>query len=95
MTHYNLEKTFQEFKERFAFMTDSGLIKVFNREVDGHGWVSARGAYLVALQEEISKRDFDNSAVGGKNQAFPGKRKIKLEGKKILFVDEKEQRLKS
>ena len=53
----------QQFKESFQENTDQELIAIFNRYVGNRGWCSAKGIYLAALREEISKRDFDNTGI--------------------------------
>ncbi|NLA64049.1 MAG: hypothetical protein GX857_12710 [Bacteroidales bacterium] len=53
----------QQFKESFQENTDQELIAIFNRYVGNRGWCSAKGIYLAALREEISKRDFDNTSI--------------------------------
>ena len=53
----------QELKESFQENTDQELIAIFNQYVGNRGWCSAKGIYLAALREEITKRDFNNSGI--------------------------------
>ena len=53
----------KQFKESFQENTDQELIAIFNRYVGNRGWCSAKGVYLAALREEITKRNFDNTAI--------------------------------
>jgi hypothetical protein len=73
----DLRDLYEEFRDRFRASTDQELIDAFNREVDKAGWVSARGAYLAALQDEFTARGFDFSAIGSQ-RALSLRRKIRL-----------------
>jgi hypothetical protein len=73
---------YQEFRKRFAAMSDEELIGAFNREVGNPGWVASRGFYLLALHDEFENRGFDYSAIGSKG-GLSLRNTIKLAGKKI------------
>ena len=53
----------KQFEESFQEKTDQELIAIFNQYVGNSGWCSAKGVYLAALREEITKRDFDNTGI--------------------------------
>ena len=57
---------FNEFKERFQKMNDEQLIATYNEDIKKQGWVSARGRFHAALQEEFVKRGIDIKTIGKK-----------------------------
>ena len=74
-----------EFRAALSNETDEELVASLNGQVGNPGWVSARGRYLVALHEELGTRGFDTSAVGGL-LSIPGRRKFRLEGKRLTYA---------
>lgn len=66
-------------------MSEEELVEAFNHEVGNPGWVSARGEYLFALQEEFGKREIDFSAIGDKTRMSVAN-KIGLSEKTIVVI---------
>jgi hypothetical protein len=52
-----------EFRERFAKMTNGQLIDALNGQANNAGWVSARASYLAALRNEFERRGYDYRSV--------------------------------
>jgi len=76
-----------KFKERLSGLTDRELIDAFNIQVGVHGWVSTRGHYLLAIQEEMISRGFDITEVssnGKSSGTLSLLNRIKLVGKKLI-----------
>jgi hypothetical protein len=86
MTDKSDAPTLEEYRERLSSKSDMDLIEALNQEVGNPGWVSARGRYLVALNEVLHSRDFNLSAVDGLT-AIPGRRKFRLDGKLLFYAD--------
>lgn len=74
------------FKERLAALNDRELVEAFNVQVDVRGWVSTRGHYLLAIQEEMVERGFDITEIssnGTTSGTLSLSHRIQLEGKKL------------
>tara|TARA_B100001750_G_scaffold86185_1_gene67997 strand:+ start:275 stop:736 length:462 start_codon:yes stop_codon:yes gene_type:complete len=84
------EKVNKEYKQRCSEMSDSKLIKAFNREVGCSGWGTHRSYYLGNLSREINIR-FDTSEIqtfnnDGSYAATSYANKIYLKNKKIYKI---------
>jgi hypothetical protein len=51
----------KETRAYLSALSDEALIERFNREAGSLGWNNARSQFLICLQEEIQKRNFDSS----------------------------------
>jgi hypothetical protein len=79
-----------EMRERLQAMADTELVEALNRHVGNQGWVSARGVYLMVLQEVLISR-FDCTAVDCLAHV-PGKRKFALIENRLVYADEGRRR---
>lgn len=79
-------RNYDTFMVRFLAMSDVQLIDAFNREVGNDGWVSARAAYLAALQDEFQRRDYDYSAIDDETR-LSLRCKLQLQGRTIGPLD--------
>lgn len=55
-----LEQKYERFTERFQGLTDEGLIQTRENDRGNPGWVSTRGAFVVALRDEYQRRNLSN-----------------------------------
>ena len=85
-----LDRYYQDFRQRFSQMSEEELIEAFNREVGNPGWVSVRGEYLFALQEEFARREIDFSAIGDETRMSLAN-KIGLSEKTIIVLPPPEE----
>lgn len=75
------------FKQRLGSLSDQELVNAFNTQVDVRGWVSTRGHYLLAIQEEMMDRGFDIveiSSNGKSTGTLSLSNRIQLVGKKLM-----------
>ena len=79
------QQHFEEFSKIFSDLSDNEIIERFNLEIGNKGWVSARGAYLVALQQEFRRRDWDYSDIGDE-KSLSLKNMVKLCDKKLIII---------
>jgi len=82
----NGHEIFEEYVKKFKVKSDQEIIELFNRQVGIPGWCTSRASHIAAIRHEMKRRGFDYSKVGGQGR-LSFNRKIKLAGKKVLFVD--------
>lgn len=63
MSTVDLETVFEEFKNRFAAMSDEAVIEAFNSDVGNPGWTGARGAFHKALLQDFQRRGWNCDAI--------------------------------
>ena len=51
------QKNYIEFKERFRNMDDKELVDTYANDMRKPGWVSSRSYFLLALKQELNKRN--------------------------------------
>lgn len=61
-------------------------MEMFNHEVGITPWGNARADYLYAMRNEFLRRDFDRSLIITE-QTFCFAKKIKLENRKVIFIE--------
>jgi len=83
-----LENYFQEKLINLRLMSNLEIIDCFNREVGCNGWTGTRGAYLEALSRSFRERDLTLDETVFLEGAMCIKRKIKLEGNKVIPIDD-------
>jgi len=83
-----LQKFYQEHLELLRSESIQKLIDNFNREVDCKGWTGTRGAYLKALNDAFQERDLSLDKTVFIQGDMSLRRKIKLEGNRIIPLDE-------
>ena len=82
-----LEQFYQEHLETFRLKQIHEIIECFNREVGCNGWTGTRGAYLNALSDAFKERDLFLDETVFLQNGLSIRRKIKLEGNKIIPID--------
>jgi hypothetical protein len=55
-----LAEKYERLTERFQDLTDEELIQTRENDRGNPGWVSTRGAYVVALRDEYQRRNLSN-----------------------------------
>ena len=83
-----MEMRENEFVDGLRNMNDQELVDRFNKEVGVTVWVSARGRFLSALRDEIFSRGWIFPEGIDREGGLSLKKKIKLEGNQISFVEE-------
>ncbi len=73
----------QTFTTALDALSNQELIDRFNQEVGNSGWTGSRGAFLVALSRQFTKRGIDFSLIGD-GFSLSLKNNIQLDGKVIL-----------
>lgn len=86
-----MEMRENEFVDGLRNMTDKELVERLNKEVGVTVWVSARGRFLSALRDEIFSRGWLFPEGIHRQCGLPFKRKIKLDGKLVKFLEEKQK----
>jgi len=81
-----LENYFQEHLSNFRLKSNLEIVDCFNREVGCNGWTGTRGAYLEALSRSFRERDLTLDETVFLKDAMSIRRKIKLEGNKVIPV---------
>lgn len=84
------QKLFEEYQLRFDSFTDEEIIEAFNSQVGNGGTGTAKMTYLRAIRSQLIKRNIDFSEVGDE-RTMSYKRKVNLNGKKIVIVENKGQ----
>ncbi|NLR93740.1 hypothetical protein [Flammeovirga agarivorans] len=72
--------------EKLSSLSDDELIHSFNKEVGNLGWTSTRGAYLSALNDAISQRNFKGTPLIIKGGRMSIKRHISLRNNQLELV---------
>ena len=83
-----LENYFQEHLNNFRLKSNLEIVDCFNREVGCNGWTGTRGAYLEALSRSFRERDLILDETVFLKGAMSIKRKVKLEGNKVVPIDD-------
>jgi hypothetical protein len=82
----NGKEYYNKFCKELNQLSNSDLIKEFNREVGINGWTTARASFLAAIHSEFNRREFDYSEIGdAKSLSF--KNKVVLNGSKITIAN--------
>lgn len=55
-----LLQKYERFSERFQGLSDEELVETRERDRHNPGWVSTRGAFVVALRDEYQRRNLSN-----------------------------------
>lgn len=55
-----LAQKYERFTDRFRSLTDEELIQTREKDRGNPGWVSTRGAFVVALRDEYRRRNLSN-----------------------------------
>lgn len=83
----DLVKRFSDF---FREKSNQDLVDIFNKEVDVKGWVGARGAYLIALNDEFVRRNIDVGLIADFTNSGEAtislKYKVKILGDRLVYL---------
>ena len=88
-----MEMIENEFVDGLRNMNDQELVERLNKEVGVTVWVSARGRFLSALRDEIFSRGWIFPEGINRQCGLPFKKKIRLDGQLVNFVEEELQGL--
>jgi len=81
----NGQEYYEKYKKEMDLYSDEKLIEIFNQQVGVKAWGTARASYLSAVSEQLSKRDFDSSAINNE-ESTSWRCKIKLENNIIVVL---------
>ena len=76
-----------EYKIRFEIYSDQEVIDAFNSQVENHGSIGVKMAYLGVIKENLIKRSIDFSSVGDR-LSMSYANCVVLKGKKLYVLDE-------
>lgn len=77
------------YREKFAKLTDYQVVQAFNNEVNGGGWTAGRAYYLQCLKEEFDERGI-NWDILKVDQGFSLKHKVTLIEGRLELLQEKQ-----
>ena len=76
-----------EFSLQLAGKTPEQLTEIYNREVGGRGWNSARSVFLHELRCALSNLGIDYSCVLNSSGGFNLDKNVKLLDNQLAYVD--------
>jgi hypothetical protein len=59
LSEIDYKKIKKEFVDRLSKMNDDELIEIYKRERKNQGWTTSRSIFLIALNEELKKRNIN------------------------------------
>ena len=74
------------FRTQLANLSKEELLEIFNKEVGGRGWTSARAFFLVELGNAFRKLEVDISEVTNDSGGFNLNRKAILKANKLVVI---------
>ena len=74
------------FRTQLAELNNEELLEIFNKEVGGRGWTSARAFFLVELGNAFRKLEVDISEVTNYSGGFNLNRKAIMKANKLVVI---------
>lgn len=85
----DLHTLFEQFQTRLQAATDAELAETFNRETGNRGWAAARGAFHLALRDELLRRGFNCDAIlDGGNLSLATRIRLNADTREVELVEQ-------
>ena len=75
-----------DFRNHFAKLNKEELLEIFNKEVGGRGWASARAFFLAELRNAFRNLEVDITEVMNDSGGFKLSRKALISANKLVVI---------